>query len=111
MVEEKDFEDEELNSLYTALITGASPASLLDSAPDEETRSRYTRILMTPAADNTDQMISMATECLERIRKSSCQRQFDALQQQLKSMDPKDPSIPSLLREAQEIQKKLDKMK
>ncbi len=111
MVEEKDFEDEELNSLYTALISGASPASLLDSAPDEETRSRYTRILMTPAADNTDQMISMATECLERIRKSSCQRQFDALQQQLKSMDPKDPSIPSLLREAQEIQKKLDKMK
>ena len=111
MVEEKDFEDDELKSLYTALIAGSSPSSLMDTAPDDETRSRYTRILMTPIAENTDQMISMATQCLGRIRKASCQRQYDILQQKLKSMDPKDPAIPSLLREAQEIRKKLDKMK
>ena len=111
MVEEKDFEDEELKSLYAALVSGLSPASLLDRAPDDETRSRYTRILMTPAAESTDQMISMATQCLLRIRRSSCQKQYDALQLQLKSMDPKDPSIPDLLREAQEIRSKLDKMK
>ena len=110
MVEEKDFEEDELKSLYTALVSGASPASLLDNAPDDETRSRYTRILMTPAADSTDQMISMASQCLSRIRKSFCQKQYDALQSQLKSMDPKDSSIPALLREAQEIRRKLDKM-
>ena len=56
-------------------------------------------------------MINMATQCLLRIRRSSCQKQYDALQLQLKSMDPKDPSIPDLLREAQEIRSKLDKMK
>ena len=111
MVEEKDFEDEELNSLYTALISGSSASSLLDLAPDEETRSRYTRILMAPAADNKDQMISMAAQCLERIRISACQRQYESLQQQLKALDPNDPSIPSLLLEAQEIQKKLIRMK
>ena len=110
MVEEKDFEDEELKSIYTALLTGLSPASLLDNAPDEESRSRYTRILMTPVADSTDQMISMATQCLGRIRRSFCQKQYDSLQQQIKAMDPKDPSIPALLRDAQEIRKKLDKM-
>ncbi len=110
MVEEKDFEEEELKSLYTALVSGHAPASLLDRAPDDETRSRYTRILMTPVADSTDQMISMASQCLNRIRKSSCQKQYDALQLQLKSMDPKDPSIPALLREAQDIRRKLDKM-
>ena len=110
MVEEKDFEEDELKSLYTALISGASPASLLDLAPDDETRSRYTRILMSPVAESTDQMISMATQCLERIRKASCQKQYDALQQQIQSMDPKDPSIPSLLMEAQEIRRKLDRM-
>jgi len=110
MVEEKDFEDEELKSLYTALLSGASPASLLDSAPDEESRSRYTRILMSPVADSTDQMISMAAQCLVRIRRASCQKQYEALQQQLKSLDPKDPSIPALLREAQEIRRKLDRM-
>ena len=111
MVEEKDFEEEELKSLYTALVSGASPASLLDLAPDDETRSRYTRILMSPVAENTDQMISMATQCLGRIRKASCRKQYDALQQKISSMDPKDPSIPALLLEAQEIRRKLDKMK
>ena len=111
MVEEKDFEDDELKSLYTALISGASPASLLDSAPDDDTRSRYTRILMSPVADDTDQMIAMATQCLGKIRKSSRQKQYDDLMQTIKSMDPKDPSIPSLLREAQEIQKKLGAVK
>ena len=110
MVEEKDFEEDELKSLYAALVSGASPASLLDLAPDDETRSRYTRILMTPVAESTDQMISMATQCLGRIRKASCQKQYDTLQQQIQSMDPKDPSIPSLLMEAQEIQRKLDRM-
>ena len=111
MVEEKDFEEEELKSLYTALVSGASPASLLDLAPDDETRSRYTRILMSPVAENTDQMISMATQCLGRIRKASCRKQYDTLQQTISSMDPKDPSIPALLLEAQEIRRKLDKMK
>ncbi len=110
MVEEKDFEEEELKSLYTALVSGSSPASLLDLAPDDETRSRYARILMSPVAENTDQMISMAIQCLGRIRKASCRKQYDALQQKIRSMDPKDPSIPALLLEAQEIRRKLDKM-
>ena len=110
MVEEKDFEDDELKSLYTALVSGASPASLPDTAPDEETRSRYTRILMSPVAEDTDQMISMATQCLGRIRRASCQKQYEALMQKMKATDPKDPSVPDLLREAQELRKKMDKM-
>ena len=110
MVEEKDFVDDELKSLYAALVSGASPASLTDTAPDDETRSRYTRILMSPAAENTDQMISMATQCLWRIRKASCQEQYDSLMQRIKAMDPKDPAVPDLLREAQEIRKKMDRM-
>ena len=109
MVEEKDFEDDELKSLYTALVAGASPASLPDTAPDDETRSRYTRILLSPAAENTDQMISMATQCLARIRKASCQKQYEGLMQKMKTMDPKDPGIPELLREAQELRKKMEK--
>ena len=111
MVEEKDFEDDELNSLYTALVSGVSPASLLDTAPDDETRSRYARILLTPAAESTDQMISMAAQCLTRIRRAACQKQYSEIQQQIRSMDPKDPSISDLLRVAQEIRVRLDKMK
>ena len=110
MVEEKDFEDDELKSLYKALVSGASPASLPDLAPDDETRSRYTRILLSPEAESTDQMISMAGQCLSRIRKASCQKQFDALMQKMKTLDAKDPAIPAILEEAQDLQKKMDKL-
>ncbi len=110
MVEEKDFEDDELKSLYMALIGGASPASLPDTAPDDETRSRFTRILLSPAAESTDQMISMAGQCLSRIRKSSCQKQYETLMQQMKTMDPKDPAIPGMLQEAQDLRRKIDKL-
>ena len=110
MVEEKDFEEDELKSLYTALLSGASPASLLDHAPDDETRSRFTRILMSPVAEDTNQLISMAEQCLARIRKASCQKQYDALMQRIKALDPKDSAIPDLLREAQEIRMKMNAM-
>ncbi len=109
MIEEKDFQDDELKSLYTALVSGASPASLPDTAPDDETRSRYTRILMSPVAEDKNQMLSMAAQCLERIRKASCRKQYDDLMQKIKTMDPKDPAIPALLQEAQEIRKKMDR--
>ena len=111
MVEEKDFESDELKSLYVRLIAGESPASMVNDAPDDETRSRYTRILLSPVAESTDQMISMATQCLSRIRRSAYQKQYDALQQQIKSLDPADPAIPALLMEAQDVQGKLDKLK
>ena len=111
MVEEKDFLDDELKSLYAALVSGASPASLPETAPDDETRSRYTRILMSPVAENTDQMLSMATQCLWKIRKASCEKQYEDLMQKIKTMDPKDSAVPDLLREAQEIRKKMDRMK
>ena len=111
MIEEKDFEDDELKSLYTSLVSGASPASLADEAPDDETRSRYTRILMSPAAESTDQMIAMVTQCLGRIRQAAYQKQYAALQQKIQSMDPADPAIPSLLMEAQKIRGILAKVK
>ena len=111
MIEEKDFEDEELKSLYSGLLSGASPASLVDTAPDEESRSRYTKILLSPVADDTDQMIAMANQCLSRLRKSACQKRFNELTAKIAALSPDDPAIPGFLREAQEIQLKLDQWK
>ena len=71
MVSKKDFEDEELKSIYSGLVSGLSPAALVDTAPDEDSRSRYVRILLTPHAENTDQLIAMAQQCLIRIRRAS----------------------------------------
>ena len=111
MIEEKDFEEDELKSLYTGLISGVSPAALVESAPDEESRSRYTKILLSPVADGTDEIMKMADQCLSRLRKAACQKRFDELTARIAGLPPDDPAIPGFLREAQEIQRRLDQWK
>ena len=107
MVSEKDFDDDELKSIYAGLISGKSPAALVDTAPDDETHSRYVRILLSPVADSTDQLISMANQCLARIRKSTLQKKYDTLMSQIGALPPDDSSVPALLKEAQDVQAKL----
>lgn len=109
MVEEKDFEDDELKSLYRELAAGASPASLPDLAPDDVTRSRYTRILLSSADGDTDQMITMANDCLNRIRRTRLEKRFEELSLMIDTA-PAD-TLPALLNEAQEISDKLKKLK
>ena len=88
-----------------------TPASVVDLAPDEETRSRYAKILLYPIAEGTDQIMAMAGQCLKRIRQSALRREFDELQSRIHSMPPDDPSISSLLQEAMAIRRKLDAFK
>ena len=109
MIDEKDFEDDELKSLYRELLAGASPASLPDLAPDDATRSRYTRILLSPAAGDTDEMITMANDCLNRIRRTKLEKRFEEISGMLDTAPP--DTVPALLKEAQEISDKLKKLK
>ena len=109
MVEEKDFDDDELKSLYRELSAGLSLASLPDLAPDEVSRSRYTRLLMTPSADSTDEMITMANDCLSRIRKSRLKERYDSLIREISSAS--GDTLSALLQEAKEISDKLSKLK
>ena len=109
MIDEKDFEDDELKSLYRELAAGASPASLPDLAPDDAARSRYTRILLSPSAGDTDQIIAMANDCLNRIRRTRLEKRFEALSQMLDTASA--DTLPALLKEAQEISEKLKKLK
>ena len=109
MIEEKDFDDDELKSLYRELAAGASPASLPDLAPDETSRSRYTRLLLTPTAGSTDEMIAMANDCLIRIRKTSLEKRYEELSQEISSASGEQ--LSALLQEAREISDKLKKLK
>ena len=109
MIEEKDFDDDELKSLYRELAAGASPASLPDLAPDDASRSRYTRLLLTPAAGSTDEMISMANDCLVRIRRTKLESRYEELSQEISSASGE--RLSALLQEAREISDKLKKLK
>ena len=109
MIEEKDFDDDELKSLYRELAAGASPASLPDLAPDDASRSRYTRLLLTPASGSTDEMIAMANDCLNRIRRIKLEQRYEELTQEISSASGEN--LKALLLEAQEISDKLKKLK
>ena len=111
MISEKDFDDDELKSLYGGLVSGTAPAALVDAAPDDETRSRYVRLLMTPSVEGTDQMIAMVRQCLDRIRRTAHQRHYDEIMAQIESLPPGHKDIPSLLQEAQNVQKLLKALK
>ena len=109
MIEEKDFDDDELKSLYRELAAGASPASLPDLAPDEASRSRYTSLLLTPTADSTDEMIAMANDCLVRIRKNRLRERYEELTREISAAEGE--TLSALLQEAREISDKLNRMK
>ena len=109
MIEEKDFDDDELKSLYRELAAGASPASLPDLAPDEVSRSRCARLLFSPTAGSTDEMITMANDCLTRIRRIRLEKRYEELSQEMSSA-PED-RLAELLKEAAEISDKLKKLK
>jgi DNA primase len=109
MIEEKDFDDDELKSLYRELSGGASPASLVDLAPDDTSRSRCSRILLAPNVGNTDELIAMAQDCLLRIRRAKLEKRYEVLTQEIASA-PQD-MLPALLSEAMEVSDKLKNMK
>ena len=70
LTQEDDFSDPELKSLCQALQAGASPASLVDRAPDADSRSRLTRLLLSPRVGSTDELIAMAQDCVSVIRRA-----------------------------------------
>ena len=107
MITEKDFDDDELKSIYVGLISGLSPAALVDTAPDDESHSRYARILLSPSAESKDEIITMAKQCLGRIRRNSLQARYNDLMKQISGASSPEADVSSLLREAQEIQKML----
>ena len=109
MIEEKDFDDDELKSLYRELAAGASPASLPDLAPDEVSRSRCARLLFSPTAGSTDEMITMANDCLTRIRRIRLEKRYEELSQEMSSAQ--EDRLAELLKEAAEISDKLKKLK
>lgn len=69
IAEEEDFEDPLLKSLYTGLAAGRTPASLVEEQATEDDRARVSQLLLTPPSDNTDQMIRMAKDCLDSMRR------------------------------------------
>lgn len=103
IAEEDDFEDALLRSLYLSLAEGASPASLAEQQVDEPTRARVSRLLLTPPADDRDQLIRMAQDCLKRNRKKRADAQYQQIMEELKRPELSAQEKSALLQRAMQL--------
>ncbi len=79
IAEQEDFDDPLLKSIYTDLSSGRSPASLVEEQPDEPSRARVSRLLLTPMSESRDQLIRMAQDCLNAMRIRRTQAKIQAI--------------------------------
>lgn len=87
IVSQEDFEDPLLKSLFVDLSQGRSPAALVEEQPTEETRARVSQLLLSPvSAGSTDELLQMAKECLDTIRRQRIQLRVDELQQHISTL-------------------------
>ena len=105
---EEDFRDPLLRNLYLSLSEGASAASLAEEQVEESTRARVSKLLLTPPADDTDQLIRMAQDCLERNRLKRSREELTALEKKLSSLSGEEKTIA--LQKAQQLSAQIMKL-
>jgi len=88
IISEEDFSDPLLRTLCVELMNGASPASLVEMQNDEVTRARVSHILQTLPSEDTNQLITMAQECLDRNRLKKAQDELQTLMRSMNTLSP-----------------------
>ena len=105
---EEDFRDPLLRNLYLSLCEGASAASLAEEQVEEQTRARVSKLLLTPPADDTDQLIRMAQDCLDRNRLKRSREELSALEASMATLPPAEKM--AALQKAQQLAAQISKL-
>lgn len=109
VIDEQDFEDPLLRSLYADLTCGLSPASLVEAQQDEAVRARVSELLLTPPSENTDQLIRMAQDCLASLRRKRIEDRLQAVMANISTLQGADKT--AALREVQSLTQALARLK
>lgn len=105
---EEDFRDPLLKNLYLSLCEGASAASLAEEQVEEATRARVAKLLLTPPAEDTDQLIRMAQDCLDRNRLKRSRAELKALEDSLPTLTGAEKI--AALQKAQQLSAQISKL-
>ena len=109
IVSEEDFTDPLLKTLYGDLIRGRSPASLVEEQQDENLRARFSHLLLTPPSENTDQLIRMAQDCLNSMRRRRLEERIKTIMQSINALS--GPDKIAAMTEVQSLTAKLNRLK
>ncbi len=105
---EEDFRDPLLRNLYLSLCEGASAAALAEEQVEEMTRARVSKLLLTPPVEDTDQLIRMAQDCLDRNRLKRSRAELSELEASLSSLSGSDKL--NALQRAQQLSAQISKL-
>lgn len=106
---EEDFADPLLKSLFVDLTQGRSPASLVEEQQDEALRARVSCLLLTPPSENTDQLIRMAQDCLNSMRRRRVEERIQTIMRSINALSGSDKI--AAMTEVQALTAKLNRLK
>ncbi|MBE5801506.1 MAG: DNA primase [Clostridiales bacterium] len=79
IVSPDEFEDEHLRSLCESLLSGQSPAALMENQPDDQSRSLLSDILSIDTQLDDEGLRRMAQDCLTKMRRQRLESELDRL--------------------------------
>ena len=81
-----EFEDEQLRDLCQALLSGQSPASLMEQQPDDQSRATLSDILSIDTQLDDEGLRRMAADCISKLRRQRLENELDRLQASLPNL-------------------------
>lgn len=109
ILDESDFSDELLADTWKALSSGQSVSVVLSQTDSEENRSRLSRILLSPVGDNTDEVIAMANDCVNSLRRKKLENRLAEIMKEINSLPPNKKE--EALNEARAVSARIAKLK
>lgn len=109
ILDESDFSDELLADTWKALSSGLSVNGILTQTDNEENLSRLTRILLSPTGDNTDEIITMANDCVNSLRRKKLEARLAEIMKEINSLPPNKKD--EALNEARAISARITQLK
>ncbi|MBR2286994.1 MAG: DNA primase [Clostridia bacterium] len=106
IVTEEDFTDPFLQKLFRLLISGRSPASVVEMLESAEEVQRASLLMMSPQAEDVNEMLQMAHQAMRRIRLARVDRERTALEKQMRELPENER--PQLLPKLLALQKERD---
>ncbi len=109
IADQEDFTDPLLKTLYVDLTSGRSPASLVEEQQDDALRARVSELLLTPPSENTDQLIRMAQDCLNSMRRRRIEERIQTIMRSINTLTGSDKI--AAMTEVQALTAKLNRFK
>lgn len=92
VVSPDEFEDPVLRSLCEALLSGQSPAGLMEQQVDEAGRAAVGDILSINTALDDEGLMKMARDCVKKMRIERLERELDLIQKSLPDLPEEQQS-------------------